>query len=299
MRAILKRLLPDRLRRACRSWSVYDHFQARHLAATSKRIDLCAAQFAHVLSLADWLPLKDKVCLEVGCGWVLSHALVCYLLGAKKVIATDIVNQAFPQSLNRAVRSAVSSMPQDLLSPFEDHAQLRERFKHLQETKRFDLAKLREFGIEYVAPIDLATTALDEQVDFIYSISVLEHVPCSDVAALLHNLIVTLREGGTMIHCFHLEDHQNIAQKPFAFLSLPADAFSPIVQSDRGNRLRRSEWERLFSSLPGTQTRPLYAWSREDTELPQQIDSSISYVDEADLRVSHLAFCTRKSLSNP
>ena len=295
MRNILKKLIPGRLRRASRSWTLYNYMQARHLATTSKRVDLCAAQFAHVLSLADYLPLKDKVCLELGCGWVLSHALVCYLLGARKVIATDIVNQAFPQSLALAVSKAIASMPQDLLSPFEDHALLRERFNRLREIPRFDFAALRNLGVEYVAPIDFANTKLDEPVDFIYSISVLEHVPCKHVVPLLQNLVSTLSDGGTMIHCFHLEDHQNLSQQPFAFLSIPAEQFPPTLQSDRGNRLRRSEWEQIFSGLSSATTRFLYSWSREDKALPQVIDPSIRYVDQADLRVSHLASYTRKS----
>jgi len=294
MRQALKALLPYGLRNRLRSLRFYDRLQSRHLALTSKRIDLCAAQFAHVLSLANHPPLKGKVCLELGCGWVLSHALVCYLLGAEKVIATDIVGQAFPRSLGLAVRNAIPSIPQDILSPFEEHAQLRDRFERLLAVPRFDLTTLHDLGIEYVSPIDFSRQTLPERVDFIYSISVLEHVPCPDVVPMLRNLVSMLSDGGTMIHCFHLEDHKDLAKHPFDFLSIPAEQFPPAAQSERGNRLRHSVWSETFDDLPSSTTSFLYSWSRDDKPLPTVIDSSIKHVDEADLRVSHLGAYTRK-----
>ena len=294
MRKLLRGLLPYEVRRRLRSLGVYNYQQSWHLASTSKRIDLCAAQFAHVLSVASHRPLAGLTCLEVGCGWVLSHALVCYLLGAKRVIATDIVPQAHPRMLARAVRQAIPAVPQEILSPFEDNARLRERFERLRKIRRFDFRTLHELGIEYRSPIDLTNQTLGEPVDFIYSMSVLEHVPREDVVPLLRNLVSMLNDGGTMIHCFHLEDHKDLFKRPFDFLSIPAERFPRAIESERGNRLRRSTWLRFFESLSGIDTRFLYSWSREDRPLPETIDSSIAYTDEADLRVSHLGTYSRK-----
>ncbi|MCP4178379.1 MAG: hypothetical protein GY756_11485 [bacterium] len=61
----------------------YRNKEAIRLASSSKRIDICSAQFAHLLHLSKQPSLEGKVCLEIGSGWVLSHAIVCYLLGAK------------------------------------------------------------------------------------------------------------------------------------------------------------------------------------------------------------------------
>jgi hypothetical protein len=37
-----------------------------------------------------------------------------------------------------------------------------------------------------------------------------------------------------MIHCIHLEDHQDIGGDPFQFLDIPEDQFTPTLQSSRG-----------------------------------------------------------------
>ena len=68
------------------------------------------------------------------------------------------------------------------------------------------------------SPVDFATAEkLNTPVDFIYSNSVLEHVPVDDVPALLNNLVESLNQGGTMIHCIHLEDHKDINRYPFDY----------------------------------------------------------------------------------
>ena len=132
-------------------------------------------------------------------------------------------------------------------------------------------------------------------VDFIYSNSVLEHVPVNDVGALLANLESCLNPGGTMIHCIHLEDHQDIVGDPFRFLDIPGDNFTPMLQSNRGNRIRNSQWCKLFNELENTRTEYIYRYSRLEKPLPAEIDSSVSYVDVDDLRVSHIGVYSRKA----
>src|SRR5688500_6756824 len=64
-------------------------WHARRLARSTKRLDLCAAQFAQSLHLAGDVRLEGARCLELGAGWVLTHALVCHLLGAERIVAVD------------------------------------------------------------------------------------------------------------------------------------------------------------------------------------------------------------------
>ena len=71
------------------------------LLARNRQVETMAAHFAHLLHRAN-ITLKDRVCLEIGSGWVLSHAIVMYLLGAKRVIATDIIRGAYPSVLKQA-----------------------------------------------------------------------------------------------------------------------------------------------------------------------------------------------------
>ena len=102
MSAVIKtvaRFLPSGIKLRIRSSGIYNRIVARKLASTDKRLDVCAAQVAHVLHLSGFsgkLPLRGKVCLELGSGWVLSHALVFHLLEAKRVLATDTQAMAYP-----------------------------------------------------------------------------------------------------------------------------------------------------------------------------------------------------------
>ena len=264
------------------------------LASSSKRLDICAAQFAHLLHAISSEDLRDKVCLEIGSGWVLSHALICHLLGAKRVIATDIAPHAHTKNLQHAVNKAVVSVVRDVLSPFEAHEKLRSRLENLRRIERFDFESLRSLGISYWAPIDLAKGRIAEEIDFAFSLSVLEHVPLQDLQSLLLNVHLSLRPGGMQAHCIHLEDHKDIPGNPYEFLSISEYEYDQIMQTDRGNRLRASQWEQIFSSLQQSEFRMLYKWTRNDRSLPKKIDPSIAYEDEEDLRVTHMGVVSKR-----
>jgi Methyltransferase domain len=298
----LKRLVPEGIRSRVRHAQVwrtrYNRREAKRLAGFSKRLDLCAAQFAHLLHLSGHGLLRGKVCLEVGSGWVLSHALVCHLLGAKRVIASDLEGLARPSYLTGAIQEAVPYIVRDVLSPFEEHQEVRRRLDALLAVDLWTFPKLREFGVEYVAPVDLAKRPIGRPVDFIYSFSTLEHVPLDDVHALLQNLASDLAPGGAMIHCIHLEDHQSIADAPFAFLGEPS--YSKSDEIERGNRLRRSGWQATLSGLERLDSRFIYEWSRTDRPLPAQIAAAVRYADEDDLRVSHVGtYSVRRGAAVP
>jgi cyclopropane fatty-acyl-phospholipid synthase-like methyltransferase len=294
MRKLISQLLPNNLKRKIVETDYFKRRQAIQLAGTSKRIDICAAQFAHILHLSNHSSLEDKVCLELGAGWVLSHALICYLLGAKKVIATDIVPFAQPEVLSLSLKNAIASLPRDLLAPFSDHSRIRERYDRLLSIRKFSFDELKKIGIDYKSPVDFAKGELGDSIDFIYSFSVLEHVPNDDVSTLLHNLAGALNHNGTMIHCIHLEDHKNFGQYPFDFLKIPNDQYSRELEAKRGNRIRYSGWERVFSNLKSIKIDFIYRYYRRDKALPDGIDHSISYLDEDDLRTSHLGVYVKK-----
>ena len=261
---------------------------AREYARSSKRLDICAAQFAMLFHLSKKGDLTNKVCLEVGSGWVLSHAVICYLLGAKHVYATDIFPHAHPATLKTAIHGAIPSVVRDSLAPFCNHEKIRERLEELLVLDKFSLKTLEEIGIEYIAPIDLARDNFDEKIDFIYSNSVLEHVPAEDIRSLLEKMVSILNPSGYMIHTIHLEDHKNIEEKPFDFYSEPDEKYSRIVQSQRGNRLRKSQWLKNFQAINELELKILYEFTRNKAEFPPVFSPSLQYVDENDLRVTHM-----------
>jgi hypothetical protein len=275
-----------------------EEFNFRHnayrLALGSKRLDLCCAQFAHSLHLAGKYSLQGKVCLELGAGRVLSHAIVCHLLSAKKVFAIDLHPIARPEALATAIAHSVPSIVRDTLAPFADHAEIRSRLDALLAIRRFDLNVLARLGIEYSSPIDVARGPFGQAVDFIYSWSVLQHVPSVDIPSLLRHLDADLRPDGRMLHNVHLEDIGHSADAPFAFLAQTSVPFTPAQESTRGNRLRRSAWQAQFEALQECKTRTLYAWQRRDKDLPSAIDPLISHTGIDDLRTSHLGIWVEK-----
>ncbi len=293
MRNFVRSRLPKDLVDRIRHSPHIRRYRAWKLAKYSKRIDLCASQIAHGLHLADRLAITGKNCLEIGGGWVLSHAMVLHLLGARKVIVTDILPHADPLSLYNALRVSIPSVIRDVLSPFENHARLRTRVDHLLSLPRFDFGVLAELGIEYVAPIDFAQRTLGQPYDFVFSNSVLEHVPSEDVSSVLQNLVSGLSTCGTMMHFIHLEDHKDLSL-PFEHLSCPEADYDAQLQTTRGNRLRKSRWNSYFNELNDVENTLLYEWIREDKDLPSHIDNGISFLNEQDLRVSHVGFYTRK-----
>ena len=286
--------LPDGVKRWVRKSEYMTRRKAARLASSSKRLDICASQMASCFHLARHPSIEDKICLEIGAGWVLTHSLVCYLLGAKKVIATDLTACARPEVLSIAVNQAIESIVRDMLAPFTDYTAIRRRLNRLKRINSFDFDTLSELGISYVSPLDLANDSLTSEVDFIFSNSVLEHVPVQDSEKLLWNLNDCLNPAGSMIHCIHLEDHKDSRTAPFDFLKIPRSEYTKIHQGERGNRIRVGQWTKMFESLENSSTSTIYSHSRVDLALPRTIDSSICYESQNELRVSHVGFYTQK-----
>ena len=98
---------------------IYNRWFAGRLASNSHRLDLSCAQIAMYLNFAGLsgkLPLRNKICLELGCGWVLSHTLVLHLLGAKSVISTDVERLAYPTVLHKSIHKSVPYIVRDVLA---------------------------------------------------------------------------------------------------------------------------------------------------------------------------------------
>jgi len=272
---------------------IFNGYNAKKMALTSKRLDICSAQFAHSFSLSNKNSIVGKNCLEIGGGWLLTHALVLHLIGAKKVIVVDVFPLANPKYLYDALNSSVISIIRDVLSPFDEHDKIRSRLDNLLSISKFDFNVLEDLGIYYKAPIDLSKIKLNDSVDFIYSNSVLEHVPLKDINNLIKNLSLLLKKDGFMLHCIHLEDHKS-PTTPFDFLSINSKLYDSHNQTRRGNRLRCSNWINIFSNIDKTNSKLIYKWLRKDKPLPKFIDSSIKYIDKEDLRVSHIGILTEK-----
>ena len=228
---------------------------------------------------------KDSVCLEMGSGWVLSHAVVAYLLGAKKIYASDYFPLADFAALKISISKSDAALIRDILAPYEDHEILREKVEQLRAISRWNSEELEHIGITYTAPVDFVREMPFDDVDFIYSLSVLEHIPCDSVTALLRQL------SGipTQFHFIHLEDHADLANEPFEFLTF--SHYPKQLQLERGNRIRASQWIELLSKYHTVEV--VHAWKR-NMPIPDSLASEIEFVDEDDIRTSHLGLLLRQ-----
>lgn len=293
LKRMIKQWLPG-LVSGVRRNPMFCALRAGRLARTGKRLDLCCAQLAQVFHLAGPPYPEGKVCLEIGSGWVLSHSLALHLMGASRVIATDLDAIAYPRSLAAAARSSVPSIIRDTLAPFSTHHAVRARLDRFLALPKVDEAALQQLGITYRAPLDLSREGVGESVDFVMSISVLEHVLTAEVPLLLKNLWADLSPGGRMIHCIHLEDHLDLQNDPLAFLGSGDEALTPEFQASRGNRIRAGQWLALFGALPGAEVRALYQYQRQDRPLPSRIAPQVVHDGENDLRTSHIGVLVTK-----
>jgi hypothetical protein len=230
--------------------------------------------------------------MEIGAGWVLSHSLVFHLLGASEVIATDLQRLARPGNLRFAIHDSSAGLIRDVLSPFTDPIELRRRVERLYESQRYDWDFLERCRIVYEAPVDLAERSLNRPIDFVFSESVLEHVPRDQVGPVLANIARDLSPGAFMVHRIHLEDHRAIRDDPFAFLE--EASFDSLEESRRGNRIRPSEWMERFDAVPDLDSRVLFLWSNPDARVPVQVDTAVRYADKDDLIACNLGVLSTK-----
>jgi hypothetical protein len=256
---------------------------ALKLAQKSKTLDRCAAQIAFLFTSAGIKSIKGKSCLELGGGWLLTHAMIMYLLGATRIIVTDYNAIAFPSAIKTAIFNSEFSLIRDILSPFEEHSLLRSRLKKLEEIDQFDFVQLEKLGIVYQAPIDFSKDTIKEKVDLIYSISVLEHIAITEIPQNLLTQYNLLNSGGKILHAVHLEDHLNISENPFKFLSIAEKHYQNFESINRGNRLRQCQWSELLNDI-GLSHKFIYKFKRPGM-LPNFIDPHFQSC--RDLDISH------------
>jgi hypothetical protein len=101
-----------------------------------------------------------------------------------------------------------------------------------------------------------------------------------------------LRRGGVALHAIHLEDHLDFRRNPLAFFSADTDWRERDADA-RGNRLRASDWLRIFRSLPAAQVEILWEVVREDAPLPRSLDSAFAGYAERDLRIGGIMLAVR------
>ncbi|MCP3388334.1 methyltransferase domain-containing protein [Bradyrhizobium sp. CCGB12] len=178
-------------------------------------------------------PIQDSTFFEFGAGRDLIVPLAFSAHGAKRFITVDIERLAKLDLVrsNAAVISRASGANRPDINSLED----------LEQSWR----------IEYRAPADARTTGLPAgSIDCAVSVETLEHIPKSDIAAILKELRRIIRPDGLVLMQIDYGDHFkgfDPSISSFNFLTYSEEDWAPFQSRFQYvNRLRHSEYLELF-----------------------------------------------------
>ena len=235
--------------------------------------------------------LDGRRALEIGSGKFFTHALGLYVCGCAEVVSVDKYKQLLPAAMKLAMSKW--GLAQRFLSMYVSHDEFMTRLREIHQTD-YDMQKLEMLGVKYRAPVDLiGSKEFHSAFDFVFSYTVFEHVPVTEVKALLKESVLALKPGGFCTHFVDLEDHRNSKEDPFGFLSAEV-GWEEDESFSRGNRLRFSTWKRMFREHESMDWRFPYVAIRHDVDLPLSIDSAIEHTDEEDLRTTAFVVVGRR-----
>ncbi|MBF8273160.1 MAG: methyltransferase family protein [Magnetococcales bacterium] len=204
---------------------------------------------------------SGKTFFELGTGRSISMPIGIWLLGANKIITSD---------LNRFLREEVALAAIDRLKNEEfvqkafgaraSDLDLKKRIVSITECERSLSEIFRITGIQYIAPCDATQLAMeDDSIDIHYSTSVLEHVPEDVIASMCLEARRVLTKDGIFIHYVNVSDHYtNHPSEPCGDSSISTINFLQFCELEWlrisgnkfnfHNRLRTIEYKRLFES---------------------------------------------------
>ncbi len=192
--------------------------------------------FRHRNAMSNWLDrtglgLPRRI-VEVGCGSIPWTGLRFLLEGTELFVATDMikVQDSFPAAQMRDLRITCEQFDASL-------------------TARWDAvlppgeANIRPKGLSVHSEMGFENIVLEDEVDFIMSTAVLEHV--MDPAGVYKKMAEVTPRGGWMFHAIDLRDHRHFDMNPLAFLELTEAEYAPIKSE---NRLRASHHRALMDA---------------------------------------------------
>jgi SAM-dependent methyltransferase len=192
--------------------------------------------FRHRNAMRNWLDrtgagLPRRI-VEIGCGSIPWTGLRFLLEGTELFVATDMikVQDSFPASQLRDLRITCEQFDAALTARWD-------------EVLPPGGAAIRPNGLRVHSEIGFETIVLDDEVDFIMSTAVLEHV--MDPEGVYRKMAEVTPRGGWMFHAIDLRDHRHFDADPLAFLTLTEAEYAPIKSE---NRLRASHHRALMDA---------------------------------------------------
>lgn len=225
--------------------------------------------------------------MEYGAGFLMAEPLIYSLFKARSIDAVDYYSILRKRVLKDYVLKHNWENALGYSTQFYGKEWTENWYRNLMSSVRTNTSNWWEnLGIRYLAPYDVLRDKSQNKYDMILSSSTLEHVPPQEAQPITKALAEKLDEGGVMYHYIHLEDHRDMQNNPFAFLSAQSD-YRENDFDIRGNRLRISDWKRIFHTLDGFEVREYPHEIRKDVHLPSKIDNAFSDYSEEDLKSSH------------
>ena len=170
------------------------------------------------------------IILEIGSGWFPTIPLMLAMDGAKHIYMTD---------LNPHMDDLTFQATVDYLR------------RYRSESEFFTaINSLDDLPATYLAPFNI--DQLDHNsIDYIFSRTVLEHIPPKEIVELLSALRPKLASGGLMVHLIDNSDHLEFADKSisrinFLTWSKRKHSFVNSLIAGGENRLRHHEYPPIF-----------------------------------------------------
>jgi SAM-dependent methyltransferase len=156
------------------------------------------------------LVLADAKLFEIGTGWYPTFPFTSFLAGAQSIHTVDLNPHLKPD----LVRSCAASLAEHVetiatiggVAPEDVARRQRQLVDRLAD--RIDLAHATGGVVRYDAPADATDVSIGaNELDVVFSNSVLEHVPPPVVDRLYAEAMRILRPGGLMFHSVNCGDH--------------------------------------------------------------------------------------------
>jgi SAM-dependent methyltransferase len=171
-------------------------------ASDFKKLD---SKFEELKKIIDKLDknFKNKICLELGPGNSYINAYNFLMHGAKKVILVD----KYPRYIKTKKQIRYFQKELDYI------------LKKYKKKNLFFIKK-DQINLQYIQLVsqDISGAQIKDKIDFIYSISVLEHI--KNIEGDIKQLSKIIKKGGLIYHSIDLRDHYNF-NNPFLFLKYP------------------------------------------------------------------------------
>ena len=183
-------------------------------------------------------PIAGARLFEIGSGWYPTFPFACYLGGARQVITVDLNRHIKPELVrdcayhlarHTGLIADTCGVPEEIVR--QRQRQLAARLQHGD-----DVGTATDGVVIYDAPADASRTSLPaQQVDCVFSNSVLEHVFPDAVDGIYREAMRILAPGGIMFHSVNCGDH-------YAYVDRTINQLNYLQYSDREWR----QWDNAF-----------------------------------------------------